>query len=169
MSKVYKAVILVLCMVSLVIGCGTSKKAEKAKEEAGKVAAEKVTKEEKGSEKEAVEIDKVVERKWEEHGRVRIGIVYYYEKDSITYPSRGMIRVWRKRVLPDRMADKEIISLDEVDCQKEKFRSVFVQVLRKNDTIDTFKKPSEDWAQVFADSPEEYFMDHFCKEANKAR
>ncbi len=164
MNNVYRIFVLMACIVVLMVGCGTSKKAE-----SGKSATEVASKDEKGSKEEVEIVNEVVERKWEEHARVRIGIVYYYEKDSITYPSRGIVKVWRKRVLPDRMTDKEIISLDEIDCQKEKFRSVFIQVIRKNDTVDTFKKPSEDWAQIYVDSPEEYFMDHFCKQANKAQ
>jgi hypothetical protein len=116
-----------------------------------------------------VEDGEVVQKEWKEHARVKLGIQYYYEKDSIEYPSRGMMKIWRKRVLPARMSDKEIISLDQFDCKEQKYRSVFIQVVRKNDMVDTFKKPSEDWNQIFPDSPEEYFLDIYCKEANKAK
>ncbi len=169
MGNICRIAALLTCILSLIIGCGTSKTDVKTKPEAVKSGDQSV-KGEKSSDTVEVEIeDQVVERKWEEYARVKMGIRHMYEKDTITYPSRGVFKVWRKRVLPERMMDKEIISLDEIDCIKEKHRSLFIQVIRKNGTVDTFKKPVEEWSSAYPETAEESLMDRYCKEANKVK
>jgi len=172
MNRIFKTVIFAICVAFLIVGCGSSKKAGVVKPDGdpSKIAkADAETKKVAGAEAE-IDLSKgIADKKWEEHTRNKLGTIFYYEKETVSYPARGFVKVWRKRVLPSRMADKEIISLEEIDCKKDKHRSIFMQVVRKNDTVETFKKPSPDWAAIFPESPEEALMDKYCVEANKAR
>ncbi|MBA4416395.1 MAG: hypothetical protein C0392_00575 [Syntrophus sp. (in: bacteria)] len=171
MSRVIKTVIFAMCIAFLVIGCGISKKtgAVKADGDPVKIAADAEAKKKADGGAEMDLNKQIADKKWEEHARNKLNTIFYYEKETVSYPSRGFIRVWRKRVLPYRMVDKEIISLEEIDCKRDKHRSIFIQVVRKDDKVETFKKPSPDWAAIFPGSPEESLMDKYCGEASKAR
>ena len=108
------------------------------------------------------------ERKWEEYSKDKQGLTFSYDKASITYPSPGVIKLWRKRSFPVRASQKEILSLDEIDCYKQKYRSVQLQLVQWDDTVDTFNKVAE-WCVIYGDSPEEYFLDTACKEVRKKK
>ena len=108
------------------------------------------------------------DRKWEEYSKDKQGLIFSYDKASITYPSTGVIKLWRKRSFPVRASQKEIISLDEIDCYKQKYRSVQLQLVQWDDTVETFNKAAE-WSVIYGDSPEEFFLDTACKEVRKKK
>ena len=108
------------------------------------------------------------ERKWQEYTKDIRGLTYYYDKDDITFPSTGILKVWRKREFPVRAGQKSIISLDEIDCFKQKYRSVHIEVTRWDDTVETHDKV-QDWMTIWGDTPEEWFLDNTCKEVRKKK
>ena len=108
------------------------------------------------------------DRKWEEYAKDRQGATFYYDRESIAYPSPGVIKVWRKRGFPVRSSLKEIVSLDEIDCFKQKYRSVQLQVVQWDDTSETFNKIAE-WSTIYGGSPEEYLLDTACKETRRKK
>ncbi|MDR2018826.1 MAG: hypothetical protein LBQ00_08195 [Syntrophobacterales bacterium] len=104
-----------------------------------------------------------VDHKWQEYMKDGRGLTYYYDKESITFPSGGIIKLWRKREFPVRAAQKTIMSLDEIDCYKQKYRSVQMQVAQWNEEVETFSRV-QDWMTIWGDTPEEWFLDNTCKE-----
>jgi hypothetical protein len=108
------------------------------------------------------------DHKWEQYSKDKQGLTFYYDKTSITYPSAGVIKVWRKRSFPVRASQKELISLDEIDCLKQKYRSVQMQVVQWDDTAETFNKVAE-WSVIYGDSPEEILLDTACMEVRKKK
>jgi hypothetical protein len=107
-------------------------------------------------------------RNWTQYAKLKGGVVCFLDKDTITYPAKDMVQLWRKRVFPPRSGEKEIIAYDEMDCRKQKYRSLLLRVTHENDTVETFVKASP-WAAVYEGSPEEYLLDTSCIEAAKAR
>lgn len=108
------------------------------------------------------------ERKWEQYGEDKNGTVYFFERESVMYPAKGIIHVWRKRQLSGSTKGlKEITSFDEIDCRTDKFRSLELQGVNYDDTKTViFKKPSM-WSTIFQDSADEYITNQFCKDALK--
>jgi hypothetical protein len=104
------------------------------------------------------------ERQWEQYEQDKGKTVYYFEKDSLSYPSPHIIHVWRKRTFPTRSSShKEIVSFDEIDCKNDKYRSLEVQALNWDDTpTPIYRKPSP-WTNIYQDTPDEYFLDNFCR------
>ena len=109
------------------------------------------------------------ERKWEQYAEDRAGTIYYFEKESISYPAKNIIHLWRKRVMgPGGGGMKEITSYDELDCRTEKFRTLELQAINPNGTTtEIFRRPSP-WNTVYQQSADEYILNNFCKEAAKA-
>jgi hypothetical protein len=105
-------------------------------------------------------------RKWEQYSKDRQGLTLFYEKDTIEYGTNGMIKVWRKREFPVRSQHKAIVTLDEIDCYKQKYRSHKLEVTGWDDSSEMFNRVAE-WSTIYGDSPEEYFLDNACKELRK--
>jgi hypothetical protein len=116
------------------------------------------------------------ERKWEEYGKDNSGITYYFDKSSITYPSKSIIHVWRRRVFPEavpgagyvRSSHKEIVGYDEMNCKTEAYRSLETQGVNWDDTTTRiFTRPTP-WTPAFNDSADDRMLQNFCREAAKA-
>jgi hypothetical protein len=112
--------------------------------------------------------DKQADHKWEAYSKDRNGLTFLYEKETIDFGADGTIKVWRKREFPVRSRHKEIIALDQIDCIKQKHRSLELQVVGWNDSVESFKRVAE-WSTIYGDSPEEFFLDHACKELKKQK
>lgn len=116
------------------------------------------------------------ERKWEEYGRDGNGVVHYLDKSSISYPSKHIIHVWRKRVFPERIegarkvksSHKAIISYDEVNCTTEKYRALETQGINWDDTTTKIFTTPTPWTPVFENTADELLLQDYCKEAQKA-
>ncbi len=109
-----------------------------------------------------------VEHKWLEYTKDTRGVTYFYDKENITFPSKGVMKVWRKREFPVRSGQKAIIALDEIDCFQQKYHSIQIQVVRWDDTVETHNR-AQDWMTIWGDTPEEWFLDNTCKEARKKK
>ena len=103
------------------------------------------------------------ERKWFSYGRDRnTGVEYFYEKETLTKPSKNLIQMWRRRVFPSGAAQKEIVTFDEIDCVEVRYRSLELSVTYTDGSTKRFEKVAP-WAKVYANSVEEYLMDEHCK------
>jgi hypothetical protein len=109
-----------------------------------------------------------VNHKWLEYIKDGRGVTYFYDKENITYPSSGIIKVWRKREFPVRSGQKAIVTLDEIDCFNQKYHSLQIQVVRWDDTVETFNRV-QDWITIWGETPEEWFLDNSCKEVRKKK
>jgi hypothetical protein len=103
------------------------------------------------------------ERKWTSYGKDAQEIEYYYDKDAIARPSANIIQVWRKRVFPQRSAQRDIVALDEINCRLQKYRALELHVTTWDGSTQITKKPGP-WGTIWSKSAEEYFLDTHCKE-----
>ena len=109
------------------------------------------------------------ERKWEKYTDDRAGTSYLFEKESISYPAKNIIHVWRKRIMgPGAGGLKEITTYDEIDCKTERFRTVELQGINADGTATNIFRRTSPWNPIFQESADEYFLNNFCKEAAKA-
>ena len=115
-------------------------------------------------------------RKWEKYGEDNNGVVHYIDKSAISYPSKNIIRVWRKRVFPEivpgskgmKSSHKEIVTYDEMDCKNETYRSLELQGVKWDGTLtEIFRKPTP-WMPCFDNTADDRVLENYCKEAAKA-
>ncbi|MGD0229322.1 MAG: hypothetical protein ABSC19_03050 [Syntrophorhabdales bacterium] len=107
------------------------------------------------------------QRNWENYASDRNGVDYYLDKQGVTYPSKGLVRIWRKRSFAPRALQKEIIALDEIDCNEARYRSLEIQAVYWNGNIKTFTVTSP-WNPIFTHTPDETVFLDFCKKPGKA-
>jgi hypothetical protein len=104
------------------------------------------------------------ERKWTSYMKDRgANVEYLYDKEELTKPSKNLMQVWRKRVFPAGATQKEIVTLDEIDCHQARYRALRLRVTYWDGTVKAWDKVNP-WAKVYANSPEEYLMDEHCQE-----
>jgi hypothetical protein len=101
------------------------------------------------------------ERKWTNYASDRNGVTYYYEKESISHPSKGFVRAWRRRVFPERALQKEIIEFDEIDCTETTYRSLQLTALYRDGSAKSFSRVSP-WTYIFPNSPDEVLLLDAC-------
>jgi hypothetical protein len=115
------------------------------------------------------------ERKWEQYGKDNNGTTHYFDKSAITYPSKGIIHVWRKRTFPEavpgsgnvKSSHKEIITYDEMNCKTEEYRALESQGINWDGTATRiFTRPTP-WNPVFNDTADDTILRNYCKEAAK--
>jgi hypothetical protein len=101
-------------------------------------------------------------RKWTSYMRDSTA-EYFYDKDALIKGPKGTLQVWRKRVFSTRSAQKEIVTFEQIQCNRRaKYRSLRLTVTYWDGTSKTWDQTSR-WADVHPGSPEEYLMDHHCK------
>ncbi len=117
------------------------------------------------------------ERTWEFYAKDNGGVSYYFDKGAVSFPSRNIIHVWRRKVFSAQTAtarhtasnQKEIIAFEEFDCTQDRYRSLEVQGLNwDGTTTQIFRKPSP-WTPIFPDMADDYFLDNYCGAAKKAQ
>jgi hypothetical protein len=103
------------------------------------------------------------ERTWEAFGSNPTGISYYIDRGSITYPSAGSMQLWRKRTFPEKAFQKEIISREEVDCRRKRYRTLEVQGVYWDGRHEESKAVSP-WVRFYEDTTEDLFFVDVCGE-----
>jgi hypothetical protein len=103
------------------------------------------------------------DRTWENQFEDR-GVVYYVEKQSVSNPKPNTVQVWRKRTFPNAnmSSHKEIVSLDEIDCRKEKFRTLQLQALGWDDVATPIYKRPTPWATIYGGTAEDSLILDYC-------
>jgi hypothetical protein len=89
-------------------------------------------------------------------------VEYFYDAETLIKPSNGLLQMWRKKVFPAGAAQKEIVTLDEIDCREARYRSLELIVTYWDGTTRRYDTPSP-WANVYTSSVEEFLMDQHCK------
>jgi hypothetical protein len=100
-------------------------------------------------------------RKWIGYMRDDDGTEYFYDRDALIQSSTGFIQMWRKREFPSGAAQKEIVTLDEIDCRKGRYRTLELRVTYWDSRKGTSDKATG-WTEIYQDSTEEYLMDEHC-------
>jgi hypothetical protein len=105
------------------------------------------------------------ERKWELYAEDRGGVQYFFEKDSVEYLAKDVIRAWRKRTFPNKSSSqKEITSFDEIDCRMDRFRSLELQGLNWDDTTTAIYRRPAPWSKIYSETSDEVFEDKVCRQ-----
>lgn len=89
------------------------------------------------------------------------GAEYFYDNEAITQPAKGILRMWRKREFQSQSAQKEIVTLDEIDCVKGQYRTLGLRVTRWDGRVEISEKPTS-WSRVYENSVEEYLIHEHC-------
>lgn len=148
-------VCLLCCSALLVIGCSMTRSGKAAKDAQQFKQAQQA------------KAEPIPDKKWESYGNDGRGVEYFYQKESISFPTKSMVRVWRKRTFRQSAELKEIIALDEIDCKNEKYRSVQSQGVRQDgSTTEMYVTPSP-WYTIYDESADDFFLNTSCKEINK--
>ena len=100
-------------------------------------------------------------RKWISYMRDDDGTEYFYDRDALAESSAGVIRIWRKREFASGAAQREIVTLDEIDCRKTRYRTLELRVTYWDGRTGTSDKATR-WVEIYQDSTEEYLMDEHC-------
>ena len=70
-------------------------------------------------------------------------------RETVAYPSKTLVRAWRKRTFPMHSPQKQIISFDEIDCNEARYRSLEVEGVYWDDKVKTLKVVSP-WIRIFS-------------------
>ena len=100
-------------------------------------------------------------RTWTRYFRNDDGVEWYLDEGALQ-PSRTVLEMWRKCVFPRWALQKEIVTLDEINCRETRYRTRELRVTRWDGTSQTSDKVTP-WANVYSGSPEEYLMNEYCK------
>ncbi len=100
-------------------------------------------------------------RTWTLYFRNDDGVQWFLDEETLQ-PSSGLLQMWRKRMFPQWAFQKEIVTLDEINCRQARYRTKELRVTNWNGTYQTSDKITP-WANVFSGSPEAYLMDEYCK------
>ncbi len=91
------------------------------------------------------------------------GVTWYlHERELRQQPRGNVIELRRKRVFPSWAFQKEIVTLDELDCREAEYRTRELQVTYWDGASQTSTAITP-WAHIFSNSPEQYLMDTKCK------
>lgn len=105
---------------------------------------------------------KGTETKWEKYDWDMNGVEYFYDKATISYPSAKIVQVRRQRVFPKEASYRTIVTVDQIDCDKGKYRYISIEVTNKDGSTEEFSKASQ-WGYIAVGMPEDYFLREYCK------
>jgi hypothetical protein len=100
-------------------------------------------------------------RTWTRYFSNDDGVEWLLDKSALQ-PSSGVIQMWRKRVFPRWAYQKEIVTLDDLNCSEARYRTRDLRVTYWDGASQTSDKVTP-WANVFSGSTEEYLMNEYCK------
>jgi len=101
-------------------------------------------------------------RTWTRYFANDDGLEWFLDEGPPLQPSRDVVQMWRKRVFPSWAFQKEIVTLDDLDCREARYRTRELRVTYWDGKTQTSDKVTP-WANVFSSSPEEYLMNEYCK------
>lgn len=88
---------------------------------------------------------------------------YYYDKESITYPSKGIIRVWGREL---REAG-ERNNLIEINCEYKEFRILSFTDYDENGEVSGESTSPTGWESIAKESPSELLYKALCEDKIK--
>jgi hypothetical protein len=103
------------------------------------------------------------DRTWTKYATDNKEVEYSFDRDAVARPDKDILHVWRKRAFPQRSPMKEIVALDEFNCRLQQYRALELHVTGWDGNTRISNKVGP-WTPIWADSPEEYFLDKVCKE-----
>jgi len=98
---------------------------------------------------------------WTRYFRNDDGVEWFMEEGKPGVSGNTMT-LWRKRTFPTWAFQKEIVTLDELNCRQARYRTRELRVTNWDGSSQTSDKVTP-WAPVFSNSPEDYLMKEWCK------
>lgn len=98
---------------------------------------------------------------WVRYFRNDDGVEWFMEEGAPKV-SGGIMTLWRKRVFPRWAFQKEIVTLDEINCRQQRYRTRELRVTNWDGSFQTSDKVTG-WANIYSNSPEDYLIGEFCK------
>ncbi len=92
---------------------------------------------------------------------------HYYDTESITHPSKNIVRVWVKTIYSKRGTEEDsILVLQEIDCGLRKIRSLSKKFyFKEEEKLGSMAEESSEskWSFIIPDSLPEYLYKAVCK------
>jgi len=101
-------------------------------------------------------------RRWTKYMTDEDDTKHFYDEGAIIQSSNNIIRMWRKREFPPGAAQKEIVTLDEIDCRKTRYRTLELRVTYWDGTTGRSDNATQ-WVKIYKNSSEAYLMGEHCK------
>lgn len=90
----------------------------------------------------------------------------YYDAKSQEFLEGDVVKVWLKFVykkIDPKYHIKEYKILAELDCYEERYRNIYILILKDDNTISS-NTPTEGWKPISPDSNNEHLYDAICDE-----
>lgn len=102
---------------------------------------------------------------WQHFFTNSFGDRFYYDQQSIAYPSDSVVKTQLKvSSAREGAKQRELRMLVEIDCSKQLYRRLEQQVLNSDGTIRTLSQPSG-WSEVLPQSNMELLANKVCKKS----
>jgi hypothetical protein len=98
---------------------------------------------------------------WTRYFRNDDGVEWFLEEAPPSV-SGNTLTMWRRRTFPTWAFQKEIVTLDELNCRQARYRTRELKVTNWDGSSQTSDKVTP-WAPVISNSPEDYLMKELCK------
>ena len=99
-------------------------------------------------------------RTWTIYFRNDDGVEWFLDEGTLKRTRDG-IEIWRRRTFPHWAFQKEIVTLDALNCSEERYRALELRVTGWDGSSQRTDKASP-WANVYSNSPEHYLMKVYC-------
>ena len=101
-------------------------------------------------------------RNWTKYMTDDDDIKYFCDEGAIIQSPKNTVQMWIKREFPPGAAQKEIVTLDEIDCREAQYRTLELRVTYRDGRTGRTDKATE-WVKIYENSNEEYLMGEYCK------
>jgi hypothetical protein len=100
-------------------------------------------------------------RRWTCYFRNDDGVEWFLEEASLQ-SAPSAITVWRKRAFPDWALQRDIVTMDEIDCRGVRYRTHELRVTQRDGTTQESRTVTP-WTNIFPSSAEKYLMSEYCR------
>jgi hypothetical protein len=102
-------------------------------------------------------------RRWEVYGMSATGVNLLIDKGSITRTG-NLLQFWRRRTFTEGSYQKEIISREEVDCRRKKYRTLEIEGIYWDGRHDK-SKTATSWVNFYDNTTEDLLFSDTCKDS----
>lgn len=100
-------------------------------------------------------------RKWNKYMTDEEDVRYFCDEGAIA-KSKGMVQIWTKREFPSGASQRAIVTLEEIDCSKARYRTLELHVTYSDGTTGRSNEATR-WAKIHENSNEEFLLHENCK------
>ena len=86
----------------------------------------------------------------------------FYDQNGVMQSSKNIVQIWRKREFSPGAPQRQIVTLDEIDCRKAQYRTLVLGVAYWNGTTGRSDNPTR-WMKILKGSGEAYLKGQYCQ------